>query len=155
MSIRPATEREASSLCNKKQDVQLTPWFGPEEVVLQAALGHVLVHQQELLALPAVPQQSHQIGVREPCQEIHLGLHANSTIRPHGKNNEPFASRQRIKKRENVQTTKHPSCVLNSLTFARPTANVNSPICYYVVCRVKLALRVSEFWKIIFNVSGS
>jgi hypothetical protein len=28
-------------------------------MVLQAALGHVLVHQQELLVLPAVPKQPH------------------------------------------------------------------------------------------------
>jgi hypothetical protein len=71
----------------RKDDGKLTARLGFEEVVLQAALGHVLVHQQELLVLPAVPQQPHQIGVRQPSQEIHLGLHSNSTIiiKPHGK----------------------------------------------------------------------
>jgi hypothetical protein len=38
---------------------QLTTWLTSEEMVLQAALGHVLVQQQELLVLPAVPQQPH------------------------------------------------------------------------------------------------
>jgi len=37
-------------------------WLTSEEMVLQAALGHVL-HQQDLLVLPAVPQQPHQTGM--------------------------------------------------------------------------------------------
>lgn len=47
----------------------------PEEMGFQAAFGHELVHQEELPVLAAVAQQPHQVGMRQPAQEVDLRLH--------------------------------------------------------------------------------
>lgn len=46
-----------------------------EEMVFQAALGHELVHQEQLPVLAAVAQQPHQVGMRQSAQEVDLRLH--------------------------------------------------------------------------------
>jgi len=45
-----------------------------EEVVLQAAVLHVLVDEQPVLVLAAVAHQLHQVGVPQLPQEDHLRL---------------------------------------------------------------------------------
>ena len=45
-----------------------------EEMILQAPIGHELVHKQELPLLQAVPQQPHQVRVRYPPQKVHFTL---------------------------------------------------------------------------------
>jgi hypothetical protein len=62
--------KQGKETASREEEAGLTS----EEVVLQAALGHELVHQQELPVLHAVPQQPHQVGVRQPPQEVHLRL---------------------------------------------------------------------------------
>ncbi|BAS84644.1 Os03g0408101 [Oryza sativa Japonica Group] len=47
------------------------------EVVLEAALGHVLVDEQAVLVLAAVADELHQVGVPELPKEDHLRLHAS------------------------------------------------------------------------------
>jgi hypothetical protein len=45
-----------------------------EEVVLQAAVLHVLVDEQAVLVLAAVAHQLHQVGMPQLPQEDHLRL---------------------------------------------------------------------------------
>ena len=47
-----------------------------EEVVLEAAVLHVLVDEEAVLVLAAVADQLHQVGVPQLPQEDHLRLHA-------------------------------------------------------------------------------
>ena len=47
-----------------------------EEMILQAALGHELVHEQQLPILHAVAQQPHQVRMRQPPEKVHLRLQA-------------------------------------------------------------------------------
>ena len=47
-----------------------------EEMILQAALGHELVDEQQLPILHAVAQQLHQVGMRQPPEKVHLRLQA-------------------------------------------------------------------------------
>lgn len=46
-----------------------------EEVVLEAAVLHVLVDEQAVLVLAAVADQLHQVGMPQLPQEDHLRLH--------------------------------------------------------------------------------
>lgn len=46
-----------------------------EEVVLEAAMLHVLVDEQPVLVLAAVAHQLHQVGVPQLPHEDHLRLH--------------------------------------------------------------------------------
>ena len=53
--------------------------FG-EEVGVEGAQGHVLVHQRVLLSIPvAVPQQTHEVRVLHFAEESHLGLEAEKS----------------------------------------------------------------------------
>jgi len=43
-------------------------------MIVQAAFGHVLVHEEEIPVLHAVAQQPHQVRMRQPPQKVHLRL---------------------------------------------------------------------------------
>jgi hypothetical protein len=60
-----------------------------EEVVLQAAVLHVLVDEQPVLVLAAVAHQLHQVGVPQLPQEDHLRLrsHNNKKNMPKSRQN--------------------------------------------------------------------
>jgi hypothetical protein len=50
-----------------------------EQVVLQAALGHELVHQQPVVVLAAVADELHQVRVAVLSEVAHLRLHARTS----------------------------------------------------------------------------
>ena len=49
-----------------------------EQVVLQAALGHELVHQQPVVVLAAVADELHQVRVAVLFEVAHLRLHTQA-----------------------------------------------------------------------------
>jgi len=54
-----------------------------KEVVVEAAVGHKLVHQEVVAAVAAVPVQAHQVGVAQGAQELHLRLRTHQPRHPH------------------------------------------------------------------------